>query len=89
LYGGRVIPAELVSEMTKGDGQYGLGTMRFTQQFGIGTAVGHRGEMPDYTSLLVVIPEKKVSVVLLLADGNKQIDTAMSDLTAALQPLLS
>jgi D-alanyl-D-alanine carboxypeptidase len=88
LYGGRVIPAELVTQMTKGDGEYGLGTMLFTQRFGIGTAVGHRGVMPDYTSLLVVVPEKRVSVALLLADGNKQIDTAMTELTAALQPLL-
>jgi D-alanyl-D-alanine carboxypeptidase len=63
--------------------------MLFTQQFGIGTAVRHRGEMPDYTSLLVVIPEKEVAVALLLADGNKQIDTAMSALTAALQLLLA
>jgi D-alanyl-D-alanine carboxypeptidase len=89
LYGGRVIPAELVGEMTKGDGEYGLGTMLFTQRFGIGTAFGHRGVMPDYTSLLVVIPAKKVSVALLLADGNKQVDTAMTELTAALQPLLT
>ncbi|MGW1346462.1 hypothetical protein ACWCOV_35775 [Kribbella sp. NPDC002412] len=89
LYGGRVIPANQVSELTKGDGEYGLGTMLFTQRFGIGTAVGHRGAMPDYTSLLVVIPDKKVSIALLLADGNKQVDTVMTDLTTALQPLLA
>lgn len=89
LYGGRVIPADLVSQMTTGDGEYGLGTMLFTQRFGIGTAFGHRGEMPDYTSLLVVIPDKKVSVALLLADGNKQVDTVMTDLTSAVQPLLA
>jgi D-alanyl-D-alanine carboxypeptidase len=50
--------------MTKGDGEYGLGTMLFTQRFGIGPAVGHRGEMPDYMSLLVVIPEKRLSIAL-------------------------
>jgi D-alanyl-D-alanine carboxypeptidase len=89
LYGGRVIPAELVGQMTKGDGEYGLGTMLFTQRFGIGPAVGHRGEMPDYMSLLVVIPEKRLSVALLFANGNKQIDTAMTDLANALQPLVT
>ncbi|MFI7060783.1 serine hydrolase domain-containing protein [Kribbella sp. NPDC050124] len=88
LYGGRVIPANLVSEMTNGDGEYGLGTMLFTQRFGIGTAVGHRGVMPDYTSLLVVVPDKKLAIALLLADGNRQVDTVMTDFTAALQPLL-
>ncbi|TCO51878.1 CubicO group peptidase (beta-lactamase class C family) [Kribbella antiqua] len=89
LYGGRVIPADLVGQMTKGDGEYGLGTMQFTQRFGIGPAVGHRGEMPDYMSLLVVIPEKRLSIALLFANGNKQIDTAMTDLANALQPLVS
>lgn len=89
LYGGRVLPANLAGELTKGDGEYGLGTMLFTQRFGIGTAVGHRGVMPDYTSLLVVIPDKKVSIALILADGNKQVDTVMTELTAALQPLLA
>ncbi|MFG1623200.1 serine hydrolase domain-containing protein [Kribbella sp. NPDC049227] len=89
LYGGRVLPADLVSEMTKGEGDYGLGTMRFTERFGIGTAFGHRGEMSDHTSLLVVIPEQRLSVALLLADGNKQVDAAMAGLLTALQPLLN
>ncbi|MFI6825827.1 serine hydrolase domain-containing protein [Kribbella sp. NPDC050241] len=89
LYGGRVLPADLVSEMTKGEGEYGLGTMRFTGRFGIGTAFGHRGEMADHTSLLLVIPEKRLSVALLLADGNKQVDTAMAELLSALQPMLN
>ncbi len=88
LYGGRVLPTELVSEMTKGDGGYGLGTMLFTRRFGIGTAFGHQGETPDHTSLLVVIPEKKVSVALLLADGGRTIETALGHLTQALEPLL-
>lgn len=89
LYGGRVLPMELVGEMTTGDGDYGLGTMLFTRLFGIGTAFGHRGDMPDSTSLLVVIPEKKLSIALLLADGDRHIDTGMGELTKALEPLLS
>lgn len=89
LYGGRVLPTDLVSEMTKGEGEYGLGTMRFTGQFGIGTAFGHRAEMADHISLLVVIPEKRLSVALLFADGNKQFDTAMAEFLTAVQPLLT
>ncbi|MGW6277964.1 serine hydrolase domain-containing protein [Kribbella sp. NPDC055071] len=89
LYGGRVLPSDLVDQMTKGDGEYGLGTMRFSEQFGIGTAFGHRGEMADHMSLLVVIPSKHLSVALLLADGNKNVDSAMSQLLTAVRPLVS
>ena len=88
LYGGRVLPPDLVNEMIKGDGEYGLGTMRFSEQFGIGTAYGHGGDSPDHTSLLIVIPAKKVSISVLLADGNRNVDHAMGELTKALQPLL-
>ncbi|GAA1117315.1 serine hydrolase domain-containing protein [Kribbella jejuensis] len=89
LYGGRVIPADLVNQMTDGDGQYGLGTMLFTQQFGLGQAFGHRGDMPDHTSLLIVIPAKRLSIALLLANGGRSIDRRMTDLTNAVAPLLS
>jgi CubicO group peptidase (beta-lactamase class C family) len=89
LYGDRVLPADLVGEMTKGDGEYGLGTMLFSEQFGIGTAYGHRGELADHNSLMVVIPSKKVSISLILADGNKNVDNVMAELTKALQPLLA
>ncbi|RZU12005.1 D-alanyl-D-alanine carboxypeptidase [Kribbella rubisoli] len=89
LYGGRVLPPDLVGVMTKGDGEYGLGTMRFTQQFGIGDAYGHRGDMPDHTSLLIVIPAKRISIALILADGGRNVDRTMRELTRAVQPLLS
>ncbi|WP_410787696.1 serine hydrolase domain-containing protein [Kribbella sp. C-35] len=89
LYGGRVLPPELVADMTSGEGGYGLGTMLFSQQFGIDPAYGHRGDMPDHSSLLIVIPAKKLAVSLLLADGNKHVDTTMTELLTALQPLLS
>jgi D-alanyl-D-alanine carboxypeptidase len=89
LYGGRVLPQDLVRQMTDGDGAYGLGTMRFTQQFGIGEAYGHYGDMPDHTSLLIVVPEKKVSIALTLADGGRTIGRAMGDLAKALRPLLT
>ncbi|HEY3561987.1 MAG TPA: serine hydrolase domain-containing protein [Kribbella sp.] len=88
LYGGRVLPAFLVNQMTAGNDEYGLGTMQFTRQFGLGDAYGHAGDMPDHTSLLVVIPAKRVSIALILADGGRNIDGPMSELTAALAPLL-
>jgi len=89
LYGGRVVPADLVRQMTAGDGEYGLGTMLFSRQFGIGTAFGHRGELPDYKSLLVVIPDHHVSVAVLVADGTKNADLITADVITAIQPLLT
>ena len=89
LYGGRVLPTELVADMTSGDGEYGLGTMLFSQRFGTDPAYGHGGELPDHSSLLVVIPAKKLSVAVLLAEGNKHVETTMTQLVTALQPLLS
>ncbi|MFI6825828.1 serine hydrolase domain-containing protein [Kribbella sp. NPDC050241] len=88
LYGGRVLPAGLAGEMIKGDGEYGLGTMLFTLQFGLDTAYGHGGDMPDHSSMMVVIPAKKVSVALLVADGERHLDGAIVELTTALRPLL-
>ncbi|NEA36774.1 serine hydrolase domain-containing protein [Streptomyces sp. SID13031] len=88
LYGDRVVPGGLVQQMTSGDGDYGLGTMLFSQSYGLGTAYGHRGDMPDYTSLLVVIPDHKLSVAVILADGQKRPETVVTELITALQPLL-
>lgn len=88
LYGDRVVPADVVKQMTTGDSEYGLGTMLFSQSFGLGTAYGHRGQMPDYTTLLVTIPGHKLSVAVILADGNKRPDTVVSELVTAIQPLL-
>ncbi|MFK4085824.1 serine hydrolase domain-containing protein [Kribbella sp. NPDC020789] len=88
LYLGQVIPGELVEQMTRGDGQYGLGTMLFSQQFPLGPSYGHRGEMPDHDSLLLVFPERRLAVALILAEGNKQVDATMTRFLTALQPLL-
>jgi D-alanyl-D-alanine carboxypeptidase len=89
LYGGRVLPPDLVSEMTKGDGPYGLGTELFQNVLDIGAAFGHVGDSPDHTSVLVVVPAKKVSVALMVADGSRDIGTMVQNLTKALQPLLN
>ena len=88
LYGDRVIPAELVDQMTAGDGQYGLGTMRYSEQFGLGDAFGHRGDAPGYSSLMVAIPDHHVAVAVLVANGNKNVELIAQDLVTAIQPLL-
>jgi len=89
LYGARVLPTELVSEMTKGGGEYGLGTAFFPDDVGIGRTYGHGGGTPDHSSLLMVLPGKKVSAALLFADGDRNVGKAMTDLMQALQPLLN
>lgn len=90
LYGGRVLPPDLVSEMTtKGAGPYGLGTELYPNELDIGPACGHFGSNPDHTSALVVVPAKKISVAVMVADGNRDVGKVMRDLTKALQPLLN
>jgi hypothetical protein len=44
--------------------------------------------MPDYTSLMVAVPEKKVSIAILLADGNKNVKTVAAELLTAVQQAL-
>ncbi len=89
LYGGRVLPPDLVAEMTKGEGEYGLGTELFREDIGIGTSYGHFGDISDHTSVLVVIPEKKVSAAVLFADGGRDIGRATIELAKTLQPFLN
>jgi D-alanyl-D-alanine carboxypeptidase len=89
LYGGRVLPPDLVSEMTtKGDGPYGLGTELYPDELAIGAAYGHFGDNPDHTSVLAVVPAKKLAAAMIFADGGRDIGKAMTDLTIALEPLL-
>jgi D-alanyl-D-alanine carboxypeptidase len=49
---------------------------------------GHRGELPDYTSLLVVVSSPMIAVSVILADGNKHPETVVTELITAVQPLL-
>lgn len=88
LYGYRVVPADIVDQMTTGDGQYGLGTMLYSEQFGLGDAVGHRGDTPGYTSLMVAIPGHRLAVAVLVANGNKNVELIAQNLVTAIQPLL-
>ena len=74
--------------MTAGDGQYGLGTMRYSQQFGLGDAFGHGGNDPGYSSLMVAIPGHHLALSVLLANSNKDVERIVEDLVTAIQPLL-
>lgn len=81
LYGGRVLSASLTEQMqtppTSDDLDtalgYALGTMVFE---GLATdrAVGHLGDMPGYESILVVLPERGLSVAVLTSTTNRSAD---------------
>jgi CubicO group peptidase (beta-lactamase class C family) len=88
LYGGRVLPADLVAAMTAGDGDYGLGTKRFSLRFGNSPAYGHDGNFPDHCSILVAIPERRFAIAVLVAEGAKSAGAVASDLVTAALPLL-
>jgi CubicO group peptidase (beta-lactamase class C family) len=63
---------------------YGLGTMIFT---GLSTdeAYGHEGASPAYTTLLAVIPARRLSAAVLIPVGGKRPETIMRDLLAVLR----
>jgi len=70
LYGALRLRPESVEQMTDfsdGDG-YGLGTFDFSadywQNFGL-DGVGHVGEIPGFRSVLVVYPERQLSIAIL------------------------
>jgi D-alanyl-D-alanine carboxypeptidase len=84
LYGGRVVPATVVSAMTTGEGEYGLGTERFSQSLGLGDAYGHYGQAPGYSTMLAVVPERRISVALLMAADDKRTGPVMTDLMTAI-----
>ena len=66
LYGGSVLLAESLAEMTTIAGleRYGLGTQRFPVSGG--AAYGHSGAIDGYRSLLIVPPAERVAVVVLV-----------------------
>lgn len=92
LYGARLLPAESVRAMMRqppnedifpGVG-YGLGTMIFT---GLSTdeTYGHEGASPAYTTLLAVIPGRRLAAAVLIPVGGKRPETIMRDLLAVLR----
>jgi len=80
LYGGRVLPLDLTAELsdpvTPG---YGLGTLHLDsapirpatgpaqdpQLTGLG-AIGHDGSIPGYSSTLLVVPDRSLSIAVLI-----------------------
>jgi CubicO group peptidase (beta-lactamase class C family) len=84
LYGGRVVPVTIVNAMTAGEGEYGLGTERYSQSLGLGEAYGHRGEIPGYSTMLAVVPERRIAVSLLMADDLKNTNAVMTKLLTAI-----
>lgn len=87
LYGGRVVPPAIVTAMTGGDSEYGLGTMRFSLLLGLGEAYGHIGMAPGYTTMLAVVPQKRLAAAILLADSHRNANTVMSRLFQAIQEI--
>jgi D-alanyl-D-alanine carboxypeptidase len=87
LYGARLLPADVVGQMMSGTDEYGLGTMRYTNLFGLDQSYGHNGFVTGYTSVLVVIPEHHLSVAVMVA-GEKDVDSFARELITAAQPLL-
>jgi D-alanyl-D-alanine carboxypeptidase len=83
-----VLPADLVAAMTAGDGDYGLGTRRFSLRFGNAPAYGHDGNLPDHCSIVVAIPALRVAVAVLVAEGGKNAGAIAADLVTAARPLL-
>ncbi|MDQ1749881.1 MAG: D-alanyl-D-alanine carboxypeptidase [Pseudonocardiales bacterium] len=94
LYGARVLSASTVQSMIGQPTQsdvfpgvgYGLGTMIFHNlQFTINDSVGHGGGVPGYVSLLVVVPERHLSIALLINDDGKDAFNIMGKLFLALR----
>ena len=83
LYGGKVLSAESLEQMTTflRPGLYGLGTD--VALFAGNRAHGHRGGIRGYESSMWYFPESGVSVVLLSNQGNWITDVPMEKLVKA------
>jgi D-alanyl-D-alanine carboxypeptidase len=89
LYGARVLSASTIQSMIRQSSEsdispgvgYGLGTMIFHNlQFTINDSVGHQGGVPGYVTLLAVVPERHLSIALLINDDGKNTLAIMSKL---------
>ncbi|MFN8191094.1 MAG: serine hydrolase domain-containing protein [Nocardioidaceae bacterium] len=76
LYGGRVIPADLVDTMTAGDprAELGYGFATATATINGAAVVGHPGDWMGYTSVLLVWPETRTSIALLVPSRGDDTD---------------
>jgi D-alanyl-D-alanine carboxypeptidase len=91
LYGARLVDAGSVHAMTTpasvtgvapGIG-YGLGT-EVLEGLSTDAVVGHLGDGPDHTSILVVVPARRLAVAVLMVGGGRNITAVARDLLAAL-----
>jgi D-alanyl-D-alanine carboxypeptidase len=91
LYGGRLLRPADVREMTTehtefSDGtNYGLGTTLFSQIYGPSASFGHIGVSPGAESMLVVSPDERIAVAVLVADGNRYVGALMGRLYEVLE----
>jgi D-alanyl-D-alanine carboxypeptidase len=91
LYGGLLLEPSLVAQMTQPLATqpntpytaYGLGTMQFSEALGP-DSLGHTGQAPGFSSLLVVVPERREAVAVLIADSNTGPFSVARKLVAAL-----
>jgi CubicO group peptidase (beta-lactamase class C family) len=99
LYGGLVLPTAMTTAMTTPQIQsgigYGLGTVIFRDYAGSHPAVGHtgligvpaphrpRGVFDGYTSLLVAVPDLRVSVAVLAPAVQVNLSSIANELLAA------
>ncbi len=91
LYGGRLLRPADVREMTTEhtefpDGtNYGLGTTLFSLIYGPAESVGHIGVSPGAETMLVVSPDQRSAVAVLVADGNRYVGALMGRLFEVLE----
>jgi D-alanyl-D-alanine carboxypeptidase len=91
LYGGLLLEPGLVAQMTQPlatqpntpYAAYGLGTMQFSEALGP-DSLGHTGQAPGFSSLLVVVPERREAVAVLITDSNTGPFSVARKLVAAL-----
>jgi D-alanyl-D-alanine carboxypeptidase len=74
--------------MTSGEGEYGLGTMRFSLSLGMGDAFGHFGQVPGYSTAVAVVPDHRVSVAVLLTEDRRDMSGTVAALLTAVQKVL-
>jgi D-alanyl-D-alanine carboxypeptidase len=92
LYGSRLLPGEAVRAMTsQPSGEnispglgYGLGTMVFMGMTTDAT-YGHLGQDPGYTTLLAVVPARRLAAVLLMPGEKRDVEPMMRDLLAVVR----
>ena len=85
LFAGRVLELESLKTMTTVDSAgHGLGVDRIN--FGDDLGYGHTGSMAGYAALLVVLPQRQVSVAFFINDEEADVTSGARKLIEALEP---